>query len=270
MSGIAWLASYPKSGNTWVRALLDALSRGGPPRLNALVGGARVSWSSAALMTQASRVGDSEFGLLERCLFEQCVDNTVQWQPVKTHNAYITSADGLAVCKLSIPCRAVVVVRDPRDVCPSLAHHAGIGLWEAAGVLATESAVAVEPYLPRAAFNSGSWSTHAASWLEQKDMPVLVVRYEDLSLAPVAELRRIAVFLELECSEPALDDAVRHCDFSNLVVHETLEGFTEAARPEAPFFRRGVVGAWREDLPPDLVRAIEERHGAVMERLGYL
>lgn len=270
MSGIAWLASYPKSGNTWVRALLDALTTGDPPRLNALVGGARVTWVAAALMAQASRVGDSESALIERCLFEQCVDSDVRWRPVKTHNAYIMSTDGSAVCDLSIPCKAVLIVRDPRDVCPSLAHHAGIGLWEAAGVMATETAVAIEPYLPRAAFVSGSWSTHAASWLDQKDMPVLLVKYEDLSLTPVAELRRIAKFLERECSENALHDAVRHCDFSNLVVQETLEGFTEAARPEAPFFRRGLVGAWREDLPPDLVRAIQERHGPVMERLGYL
>ena len=110
----------------------------------------------------------------------------------------------------------------------------------------------------------------AASWLDQTDIPVHLVRYEDLQIDTVAMLRRALQFAGQAATDDEICRAVRFADFARLKQQEEEKGFREAP-PQlgARFFRRGEAGGWRDELTPDQAARIVAAHGAVMRRLGY-
>ncbi len=115
------------------------------------------------------------------------------------------------------------------------------------------------------------WSGHVASWLDQADIPVLLVRYEDMQADAAGQLRRVLAFADRPASEEDIARAVAFADFAQLRGQEQEKGFREAPRPHKTgnFFRRGEAGAWRDELTPEQVARIEAVHGPMMRRLGY-
>jgi aryl sulfotransferase len=111
----------------------------------------------------------------------------------------------------------------------------------------------------------GDWSGHVRGWLEECDVPVHVVRYEDLPGAFGGVLQ----FLGEAPDAERMERAIRHSRLEELQRQEAAHGFKER-QSEAAFFRQGEVGAWRRTLRPDQVRRIEAAHGAMMQRFGYL
>ena len=115
------------------------------------------------------------------------------------------------------------------------------------------------------------WSGHVASWLDQADIPVLLVRYEDMQADAAGELRRVLDFAGRAAGEDEIARAVAFANFAQLRQQEQEKGFREAPRPHAggSFFRRGEAGAWREELNAEQVARIEAAHAPMMRRLGY-
>ncbi|MEO9131205.1 MAG: sulfotransferase domain-containing protein, partial [Sphingomonas sp.] len=115
------------------------------------------------------------------------------------------------------------------------------------------------------------WSGYNAGWLDQADIPVHLVRYEDMQ-ANVAEVFRGALaFAGIGISAEESAQAARFADFGELKKQEVERGFREAPRnsPSGGFFRRGVSGAWYDELSPAQVARIEADHADMMARLGY-
>ncbi len=115
------------------------------------------------------------------------------------------------------------------------------------------------------------WSGHAASWLGQGDLPVHLVRYEDLKAAPVETFRAAMDFVGQPCTRAEAEKAVDFAGFDRLQAQEKARGFTEwrPRRAGELFFRRGESQAWRRELTPDQARRIETAHAPMMARLGY-
>ena len=145
-------------------------------------------------------------------------------------------------------------MRDPRAVAVSWAHHLNT---------THEAAVEIMRSRPRGAFSSpwlseesgyrlGTWSEHVESWIDQRDLPVEVVRYEDLVVDAAAGLRRILEAARMEVRPDLLDAAAGACSFDALATQEILGGFIEAPRADRPFFRRGEAASWRRELSPAL------------------
>jgi hypothetical protein len=123
------------------------------------------------------------------------------------------------------------------------------------------------------------WSGHVRSWTEQRDVPVHVIRYEDLHADAAAVLREALDFLGalFDCEEEAqevINRAVHHSDFARLQQQERERGFREQRNGAEPtseqFFRRGRVGDWRNHLTARQVQRIEDAHGETMKRFGYV
>lgn len=279
MAGPVWLASYPKSGNTWLRLLLANLLCGsqGPEDINDL------GLASFSLVT---RPVIEDFILIDSFLLtrEECDRMRPSlmeeaWREaagrdlfIKLHDAYRRLADGTPV--LGRPARAALyVLRDPRDVAVSLAFHGGNSIEKAVRqVLSGATHMGGDkPHQEQISQPLLDWSGHVRSWTGQRDVPVHVLRYEDLRADTVGFFGRATAFLGLETTAEGLARAVRHSDFSELQRQEIEKGFLER-RPEstAPFFRAGRVGGWRDVLTPDQAAAIKDAHGAVMAEFGYL
>ena len=193
---------------------------------------------------------------------------------VKTHDAYTRLVDGAPLLAGRQGADgAVLIVRDPRDVAPSLSHHGALGLD------ACITAMADPAYALRGELDRGSnqlrqqlrgWSGFIESWLAQTDLPTIVVRYEDMLTDPAAALGQVMDLAGDPKPVEALARAVALTQFAQLQRQEAEAGFRERwPGAKTGFFRRGEAGAWKDELTPDQAARIEAAHGAMMRRLGY-
>jgi hypothetical protein len=190
----------------------------------------------------------------------------------KIHDALFVGYRGGPVVALDATRGAIYLVRDPRDVAVSWMHHAELAAARAVEQLADPAmAYAATPsgFHPQFRQRVGTWSDHVKSWLDQDLFDLLLVRYEDLQADAARELARIARFAGLEAPREAVARAVEAASFERLRGMEHEHGFFERPGRDQPFFRRGLSGAWRDELAPELARRIEEDHAEVMARLGY-
>jgi hypothetical protein len=188
-------------------------------------------------------------------------------QFVKTHDAFTCLPDGTPVLGSSARA-ALCVVRDPRDVAVSYSFYFAVDLEKAARDLGNERLTLSASRLQFRQKLLG-WSGHVRSWLDQRIVPVHVMKYEDLLADTAGELRRALDFVGAQASAEEIARTVRHSAFAELRRQETERGFRGRGSPSQMFFREGRAGAWRERLPSALARQIERDHGEMMARLGY-
>ena len=275
---IVWLASYPKSGNTWLRTLLTNYLDGGeePASINELVGrpelilreefDERIGLPSADL--------DPEQILHYRSLLhEQMGAQLPRPSFHKIHDACLRTREGALLFPPVATHGAVYLVRNPLDVAVSLANHWNWPMARAVAELCRpEAALSQHPrgihyVLPQPLL---TWSGHVESWLEQGELRVHVARYEDLLSDPKAVFGAILRFVGLESDSGGVARAVEHSRFERLRAQEERSGFDEKPRTCGSFFRAGRAGSWRDALSPEQVRKLTGAHAGVMERFGYL
>lgn len=279
--GTVWLASFPKSGNTWVRAIVTAL--GVHPHffaVNQLSSGAQPFIVAGELGNTGldSRWLDArEVNVLRDTQIRRSsprqeeVGEPVNPRLRKTHEIYRPGQYGQEAFPADATRAAILIVRDPRDVACSYAPFFGVSLDGAIDALATEpSSQQPAPARGQTAQPWGSWRQHLASWLD-KDVPfpVHIVRYEDLKRDAVATLLPIFNAVGLQCSESELRAAVDQAAFERLRDSENRHGFHETSPRTERFFRKGAAGGWRDELSESQVAMIENDFGDLMELLDY-
>jgi len=271
-----WLASYPKSGSTWLRAVLTAWRTGGPLDLNALDGGpiaAFREYFDVATGVPSSSLTPDEVELVRPRIDELAALEASEPLLRKVHDAYFAGPAGEPIVSVAATRAALYVIRDPREVAVSYAHHRGRTLGWAAGHLDDPDAAmsAEEDLLPvQLRQRLGTWSQHVRSWVDETPFPVEVVRYEDFAATPVptfARALRFAGFAAVD--EGSVAEAVAHADFDRLRRAEQEHGFLEQPPSAGDFFRRGESGSWREELSTELADRILGDHREVMSRFGY-
>lgn len=278
MKGIVWLASYPKSGNTWLRVFLTNLKRPNDTRasINELgfvsASGARVYFDEA-VGYKAGELTHDEIDLLRPDVY--AYESRVRDEPFycKVHDAFVSLPDGRPLFPPEVSLRAVYLIRNPLDVCVSFAHH--LGTDDLDKVIESMAD-------PTYAFNLGThsrgpqlrqrlltWSEHVLSWVDTSQIPLHVIRYEDMKLSPVPTFTAAADFLGLSHDRGAVARALEKSAFEELKKQEGEQGFNEATSSR-PFFREGRVGSWRDGLTPEQGARIVGDHRDVMRRFGYL
>ena len=290
-----YLASYPKSGNTWCRVFITELRRLAgldsaeataaaqqeeqELRLNRdLATGSIVSsrhWLDDQLGIDSSDLSWAELDKVrgraghQRALYAECL------RYHKVHDAFMSpDSAGRPVVPVEGCCGAVVVIRHPADVAVSLSHFFSWPLERCLAFLLDEQAG-----LCRSSKRGGqqvrqfmgTWANHVHSWLDQQQIPVLLLRYEDLLAAPQSQFSRLATFLELPAQPELLAEAVANTSFQTLQAKEEQEGgFHERPDGCERFFRSGRSGEGREQLNSDQLAQLDELFGSTLQHLGYL
>lgn len=274
MGKILWLASYPKSGNTWLRAFLHNLihDRGGPLDLNAMAGTALMdAWRDyyAPLIDKPwDEVTAEDAARLRPRVQKAMADSRKGTVLVKTHTM-LTRLSGVPSHDPELTAGAIYLVRDPRDIAVSYADHLGIELDAAIAAMATPDATTYTTDKGVAEF-LGSWSQHVASWVAQEGPTVLVLRYEDMLADPAESFAKVVRFLHLSVPPATVASAIENTRFARLTRQESRGGFRERSPLQQRFFRQGRAGGWRVMLRDDQRARIEQDHGALMRRFGYL
>ncbi len=272
-----WLASYPKSGSTWLRAVYTSWRRGGPIDLNELDGGpmpATRSLFDELIGLPSSSMTPDEVDALRPRADEVRAANAAEPYLCKIHDAFFRGPRGEPIVSQAASRGAIYVIRDPRDIAVSYAHHRGMPLaWTQRHLGDPRAAMSdrTDRLAPQLRQRLGTWSEHVLSWVDTAPFPVEVVRYEDCSASPVQTFARALRFTRLaNVEDAAVADAVEHARFDRLRGAELERGFIEQPPGVDGFFRRGEAGAWRRELPTELAARIEADHAEVMTRFGYL
>lgn len=276
---IFWLASYPKSGNTWVRSFLSAY--------------------------YFSQDGDFNFNLLES--FKQFpskdfvnlnlknpLDIVKQWEPVqedilskkkivflKTHNALI-SLNNTKFTSPKYTLGFIYIIRDPRNLITSLKNHTDISYEEALSFMLDKNTVLYDTKVNDydAAHFISSWRMHYKSWLNNDVFKKMIIRYEDLENNSHEIFYKLVNFTNSlmkrndKVDEKKLEKAIETTNFNNLRKKEENGEFNENAislktNEKVKFFNMGYKNNWNKILPQELKIKLNDKFKDDISYLRY-
>ena len=279
---IIWISSYPKSGNTWVRALLSSYFY--------------------------SKDGNFHFDLLEQIkefpkhsdyLNEISVDRNLaeiakEWIPaqrklnlkhnnstffLKTHSA-ICNVEGSDFTDKENTLGAIYVVRDPRNVILSLSNHFDYSIEKSLEMICNKKQIITNPTKENRYFGFtvvSDWQNHYRTWKNFKLVEVKIVKYEDLILSPkntfISILNFINKFMQVDIDEDRIKNVLMSTEFSKLQQSENKNGFKESSNMSGfnkKFFNLGTKNDWKNLLKKEIKEKIENHFKEEMKELGYL
>ena len=279
---IIWLASYPKSGNTWVRHFLASL-----------------------IYSNQGKVGLEKLGFImqypKRDQFEKLITNFDDFNQIKKNwinsQNLINSDNKLNIFKTHhVLCSvgkdnftdkkntlgAIYIVRDPRNVISSILYHFNLSNTEEALNFIKREDKFIGNMKNKVNYPLltliGSWKTNYNSW-KFFGKNFLLVKYEDLILNPNTEFKRIANYItyttNIKFSEEQIKKGIDESSFENLQKFEDKNGFIESIKdPEnkkrKKFFNLGPRNNWKKSLDKKFVYKIESSFNNEMKELGYI
>ena len=272
-SMIIWLASYPKSGNTWIRAFLHCyLNLKVDEKLNLN----KISLSGFPDHKILKEMGINENNFIDISSnwiamqdYINLKDNNIKI--LKTHNALCT-INGSKFTNKDNSAGLIYIVRDPRDIVLSYSHHLNLSFDSTIKAMINSKTSELDDNKFKTTL-IGSWSDHFNSWKEYNFSEKILVRYEDLIINTFEEFKKIITYLNkiynIKVDINRINSALSKTKFSELKKLEDEGGFDERGFGKN-FFRKGEVGEWKNKLSKVQINLIEKIFKNEMEALGYL
>lgn len=290
MRNLIWLASYPKSGNTWARMFVAAyLGESGERKAESREGSGEIgergfdllqvnqySRSDSLLALFATFAGKPTTDLTDedidthRLAVQERLARDVGQRVVKTHNARVRP-NGQRQVFSRFTKAGIYVVRNPLDIVDSLADHINKSLDETIELLNDPGHRLGKTEMHAAQF-VGTWSHHVRTWTDNaNEFPLIVLRYEDLKANPHEHFGRLIKFLGWDFDAARVRRAVDATAFQVLQRTEQAGGFAETSTVarSGRFFRHGESGRWRQVLSSRQVARVIVHHRDMMRLMGY-
>ena len=276
---IIWIASYPKSGNTWVRLFLKAYFTPMDEKFNINTNNTDIFKSPKFPSPKFLKELNINHEILSEVAknwitLQDKINLNNQINYLKTHNAMCT-INNHKFTNVENTLGAIYLVRDPRDIISSYASHLGEPLGKVYEAMINsknceerifENKKYTETFL-------GSWSDHYNSWKSYKFANLLFIKYEDLISAPEKTFLKILTYLnhinKTQINEKKMVHAINLTSFENLKKQEGQAGFVEGSK-KGVFFREGKVGMWKKNINKEMVQKIERSFFKEMKELNYL
>ena len=276
---IIWIASYPKSGNTWVRAVLTSYyyTKDGvydPKQLfqipqypnQKLIGKKFIEENTVHLHWE-----DSQKKLIK--------DNKVIF--LKTHNALIKIGK-YPFTTPEFTLGVIYIVRDPRNVITSLKNHMDFqSLNQTFNFMADKNRIITnkEKVFSRNQFIS-SWKINYTSWCKMNNYKRFIIKYEDMLLNPKDTFRKLILFTNLlsnhekKIDEDKLNNSIMTTNFENMKDSEKKGYFNEGVNSpinnsKRDFFYLGPKNNWKEILDKELITKMNKYYSDDLKYLGY-
>ncbi len=272
---IRWVASYPKSGSTWLRLFLMAYSDPAGFDINGRSANFTLDTNTdvyeQVAKAEVEQLTDTEARLLRGAVLVRL--SRLAWRHTKGPAYLKTHAANVAVNDMAwIPPdfteKSVYILRDPRDVVISMADHLGQTIDQTIGTMESE-----QRRLGRRQHGVHvpllSWSMHVGSWLRDLPYDQMALRYEDMTADPDRWFQAVLNFFGLAFERGWFNEALERTSFDRLQADEDKGGFDACSDHQKRFFRRGQAGGWRDVLSGDQAARIEAQHGEMMRQCGY-
>ena len=277
-----WLASYPKSGNTWLRALLTTYfySNEGNFDFSLLpkIGQFPQKNFFKSYKKDFTNIPDTaEFWIKA----QEEINSDKKFRLFKTHNAYLNVNDfRFTNSKNTSGC--IYIIRDPRNIVTSLKNHYEHTYDEALEFMTNDKGLLYEKIDERYVnfqFLS-SWSNHYNSWLSTNEFPVKVIKYEDLEINPMKVMEEVVIFINKVGSlnktfdEKKALKCIETSSFEKLKKLENDFGFKEApigqkTKKKITFFNLGNKNKWEIILSKEFSLKINQVFKNDLERWSY-
>jgi len=256
---IFWIASYPKSGNTWLRALLSTYfySRDGIFNQKLLKNIAQFPEKShfvnfdynPKIVTDTSKYWITA---------QEQINQDKKLKFLKTHNI-LGSINNNNFTNKKNTVGAIYIVRDPRNVLTSIQNHYELSVDEALKFMLSEKKY-IHNYHLKDDFSDfqfiSSWEKNYKSWIKQNIFPIKLVKYEDLIsntfeiFKEIIEYIQSVVHLKKDFNDLKAQNSVKTTNFENLKKLEKNHGFRESIlskndSKKIPFFHLGPKNDWR-------------------------
>lgn len=272
---IRWIASYPKSGNTWVRLFLMAYENPDGFTINARSPNHTQDTNpvvyqevSPVPLDQLTEVeGQQLRGAVLVRLSRVAKENTGGPVYLKTHTCNV-SINGLAWVPPEYTDKSLYILRDPRDVAVSSSDHFGKDLDDTIADMGNEQ-FGLARHSGGVTLPLMTWSMHVQSWLRDLPYDQMAVRYEDLLAEPDRWFQAILNFFQMPFDRSRFYAALELTSFDALRKAEDKHGFEAKSGKQDRFFRQGRSGAWRDVLTAGQQRRIETDHADAMQQCGY-
>lgn len=275
---MVWLASYPKSGNTWFRIFLSNLFSESPGavHINELTETAISSNRSIMdnyLGIHSSELTTNEIDRLRPEVFRSYSKEKEGLAYIKTHEAWTVNSRDEPIFPEEVTKGVIYMIRNPLDIVISYSHHnnesidltisrinnADSKLCAAKDVLYMQTEQRIK-----------SWSDHVSSWTKGSGLPLCLIRYEDMLQDPLNTFKSAVDFLNLSYGEAEISDAINYSSFQSLKAMEARDGFKEKGINTKVFFRKGQSNEWKTGLSKAQMREIVSNHEVIMKQYGYL
>lgn len=281
---IIWIASYPKSGNTWVRALLTYYFF------------SKVKKFDFALLKNIPNFNVTDF-VDNNQIIKTNNDIIKNWLPsqeyinkkfkrnllFKTHNACI-DFNGSRFTNNKVSAGCIYIVRDPRNIITSYKNFENKNYEAMIKMMFDEKSFLFSNEETMKKFGIkgieviSSWAKHYESWVHNKlGIPVCLIKYEDLLNDPFMEFSKIFNFLKKINNEKQtiidkkrLQNTISETSFENLKHLENTDGFIEKQNREIKFFNQGKNNDWNKILPKQISNQIKDQFLKEMKELGYV
>ena len=279
---IIWLASYPKSGNTWVRSIISALlyTDDGNFSFN-LINNIRQFPTKDNFRNFTDDLGNfheiKKYWIAAQELIN--IDNSIKF--LKTHHINC-KIDNYNFTNNKNTLATIYIVRDPRNVVSSISNHFSKTLEESKNFLITPRFIHGHKKDIKSRDNSlktliGTWSEHYMFW-KKNNKDFLLIKYEDLINNPEEQLTKIINFLgkymEVKTNLQKNKNIIQTTSFENLKKLESIGTFHENAfrtsEKKINFFNLGPNNKWQKNLNSNIKIEIEQKFLNEMRELGYL
>ncbi|MDJ0707497.1 MAG: sulfotransferase domain-containing protein [Leptolyngbyaceae cyanobacterium MO_188.B28] len=275
---IIWLVSYPKSGNTWLRTFLTNYLREDeqPADINSLIGmpiATNRHEFDELLGLASSDLRSDEIERYRPLIYNLLAADCRKPFFIKAHDAYTLNTDGQALFPRQATTGVIYGIRNPLDVAVSYAHHENKAIDDIIDHINCNAHTMLEK--PDTLYSQLSqrllsWSNHVCSWIDDSDLNVHVIKYEDMLQQPMATFANVIRFTGLTLDMARIRRSINFSCFECLQAQEATHGFAEKQSTALSFFRQGLSGSWREHLAHWQIQRIVDAHSQVMDRFGYL
>ena len=287
---IFWISSYPKSGNTLVRAIISALffSRNGKFQLDQLKHTGQ--FERRDRLNLIKKINKEEFFNLDQLKILSKYWLTLQNKEnmksekgfgfMKSHSSYVSIFNNWFT-NLNNTAGYIYIVRDPRDVAISWSKHANLNYDDSISFMlnfnsciewAQTNSELPDNIKPKTFLSS--WDEHVLSWTKNDlDVPKLLLKYEDLVYKKEEIVKIIVKFFEKNFSikfnsnDEKIANIVESTSFEKLKSQESKYGFVEAA--SGAFFRRGEKNQWKNELNVQQIARLENKFKDFISKFSY-
>ena len=277
---IIWIASYPKSGNTYLRSFISSyyFSKKGKFDFDLLLN----ILQFPSIKFTKKKINSEEEASQNWIYNQQQFFSGDKIHFIKTHSSLIEYR-GNSFTNKNLSLGAIYIVRDPRNLITSMTHHYSLNYEQAYSKLINEKQTLLEKSTDGDYSNFtflGSWSSHYKSWKNTKDFKTLFIKYEDLENNKLETFNKIVNFINsLKKDQSTVDEkrfknAINSTNFSNLRNKEENEGFEESVYSslgeKKRFFNLGFNNRWQKILPKNILLKLNNSLQNDLNDLGYI
>ena len=278
LKNLLWVASYPKSGNTWMRAILTSLFYSDDGIFDFKLLSKIDQFEKLQYFDFVKDINIEDYKKLGELptiskYWAEAQERIESKKLIffKTHSCNY-SHNNLNYTNQLKTRGGIYIIRDPRDVAVSYSKFIGESIDMTIDYMLGES---------RQIWNQNKsvgiilsrWDYHVASWLNLK-APIIFIRYEDLLDKTEKVLNELINFLtgelkiKVDVNQKKIDNIIQSTSFNLLKQKEEKEGFREASKSSA-FFRKGKSMQWKNDLNENQISKIEENFNEAMKKFNY-